>query len=483
MIMMRRSIYCTLLVLVFTCSLKAQEIVNPSFSILDSSAGIVAKGWTKTTNRIFYDTINAHTAPGCIYIYNNDYFESVCKQVIPFRPGKYKKFKLTLFIRTESRKGYAGAYVKGMDNAGHMIYKNAMPDGKITGKKRWQLYEVEFYVTADVTQLELGFYFYDKGKAWFDDISIEALPDSPQKPASKVAKKYLGEVCKIIDKQGWYRDSVDLDQAYKNALELIPDAKTTSDCYEGVAYIMDRLGDKQGKFYDPATAKNWLKEEKINDERPLYPAVRMQDSYYVHINLPGVTAMSKTVDTNYADTLHQQLAALDQKSIKGWILDLRENVGGNATAMLAAVGPLLEIEVCGKYIRRKETVDWKYKDGKAKIDTTVIKVNMPYVAPKPELPLTILTSDGTYGAGELVFVALKNREKTKSFGERTAGATYNEKRITLSDGAMLFFTAGIMSDTKGQRYDGRISPDSHIRLIYKEDVCLIKALKWLKEQP
>ena len=151
--------------------------------------------------------------------------------------------------------------------------------------------------------------------------------------------------------------------------------------------------------------------------------------------------------------------------------------------MLAAVGPLLEIEVCGKYIRRKETVDWKYKDGKAKIDTTVIKVNMPYVAPKPELPLTILTSDGTYGAGELVFVALKNREKTKSFGERTAGATYNEKRITLSDGAMLFFTAGIMSDTKGQRYDGRISPDSHIRLIYKEDVCLIKALKWLKEQP
>jgi carboxyl-terminal processing protease len=479
---MRRCVI--ILISCFLCSYAgAQEIVDPSFSIRDTAANLITKGWTRNSVRCFYDTVNAHTAPGCIYIYNDDYRKSKCTQLIPFSPGKYGKYKLKLWVRTESRKGFANAYVKTTDARGISIYQNELPDNLLTGKKRWQQYELEFYVTADVTQLEIGFYFLDKGKAWFDDVSIEAVPDV-DKGASKIAENYVGEVYKILKKQCWYSDSVNLDQIYKNALPLAADAKNTSDCFEAVAYMLDRLGDPSARFHDPSTAKNWLKEQKINDEQPLYPTVKMMEGKFVYILLPGMTAMSKMVLKKYADTLHQQLAALPQKEIKGWVVDLRENVGGNATAMLAAIGPLLTKTVSGMYIRRKkEEIAWTYKNGKATIDTTVIQVTSPYQPAIKDLPVAILTGVETYGAGELIVVAFKSREKSRSFGERTAGFTVNEKRIVLSDGSMLFFTGGMMANTYRIRYSNKIVADVPTRSVFKTDHALGKAIKWLGEQP
>lgn len=460
---------------------QGQEIVNPSFNVPDNTPGYAAKGWIKDTNRIWYDTVNAHSGAGCIYIYNSDYLKSICRQRLAFNPGGLKKYRMKIFIKTESRKGYACAYVKTLDANGKFINQYNLPEGMLTGKKRWQQYEVEFQATADVRELEIGFYYLDKGKAWFDDVTIEPVADNP-KEVPQLAKDYIGEVHKILKKQCWYADSVNLDEIVKNALPLAGGAKNKSDCFEAIAYIFDRLGDPSGRFYDPATARNWWKEQKINDEQPIYPIAKRLENDYIHIYLPGVTAMDRTVLKRYADTLHQQLTALGQSHIKGWVVDLRENVGGNATAMLAAIGPLLNKNPCGKYIRSKTTVSWNYRNGQASIDTTKIKVDKPYTAPKPDLPVAVLTSQETYGAGELILVAFSGREKTKTFGEPTVGATVNEKRITLSDGSMMFFTAGIMCDNWGRIYNGKIKPDVPVRLIYTEDHCLGKAMKWLKEQ-
>ena len=49
----------------------------------------------------------------------------------------------------------------------------------------------------------------------------------------------------------------------------------------------------------------------------------------------------------YADSLQYQIKLMDNKYIKGWILDLRENSGGNCWPMLTGLGPLLGNGICG----------------------------------------------------------------------------------------------------------------------------------------
>lgn len=472
----------TITSLLFTlCCFSAhgQALNNASFNQRDAQGKFT--GWSGKGQHIFYDSSRAHTPPGCAHLYNVDYGITQVSQTIPFNPGKYKKYKLKLFVRTEIRNGYADAWVKVTDAKGGFIFQNSIPERLATGKTLWQQYAVDFYGTADVASLEVGVRITGKGKAWFDDVTIEELP-AERETTNKIAEKYLGEVSQILQDQCWYRDSVNIKEIYRNSLQFAAKATSTGDCYEALAYMLERVGDPRAQFYDPSTARNWVKRLKKEDSEAAYPEVKLVDSHYVHIYLPGVTAENRNILEKFADTLHHQLLQLDQSAIKGWVVDLRDNAGGNATAMLAAVGPLLSEGTCGRYIRSKETIDWKYSNGVANIDTTTIKVRKAFKAKNTDLPVAVLTSNGTYGAGELVVVAFKGRENSRSFGEKTAGATANEKRILLSDGAMLFFTAGIMCDTKGQRYNGMITADKPVQLIYTEDHCLGKAIQWMKDQ-
>lgn len=468
----------TLLMLFALSRVQAQVIVNPSFTESDANGNL--KGWKLSGQYFSNDSINARTPPSCVYTYNTEAGTTTCVQLLPFHPGKYKYYKLKVFIRTEARAGFASAWVKLMDKKGAFIFRDGIADNVITGKTKWREYEVLFHTTADVDSMEIGMSLTGKGKVWFDDVSIEALPDSV-KPVNKIAEKYLGEVYNILSSQSIYRDSVDLKEAYLHSLELAAEATSTGDCYEGVGYMMDRSGDGRGQFLDPSTSRRWLKEQKINDDEALYPTAKL-DSGYVTIWLPGITAMSKSVLHKYADTLHQQLKQIDQSKVKGWILDLRENVGGRVYPMLAAIGPLLNEKVSGKYITTKGYIDWIYDNGTARIDTNVIKLNKPFKVKNEQLPIAILTSRQTFGAAEAIVVAFKARPNVRYFGEPTAGVTIMENRIRLSDGATLTFTSGIMCDSKGTRYTGKIIPDTKIRIIYTEDHCLRKALEWLNDK-
>ena len=355
-----------------------------------------------------------------------------------------------------------------------------MPEATLTEKKKWAPYEIEFTTTPDMAKAEIAFYLSGKGKAWFDDFSLEEVTSANKKP-SKIARQYLKEVCSVIKKNSWYKDSVDLDQLYENAVQLVADAQNAGDCYEGVGYILDRLGDNQGRFYDPVTAKNWLKENELNEGEILYPTANLAEDKYVHIRLPGIVTNNKETLTRYADTLHRQLTAMNNSKIKGWIIDLRENVGGNATAMLAAIGPVLNEGICGYYVRANEKKEWTYKNGTAHIDTTTVTVTKPFTFPNKSLPVAVLTEGQTYGAAEAIGVAFKSLPNTYYIGEATAGATANEKRITLSNGAMLFLTTGMLADNKGKIYPGRLVPNVHIRPHPAKDYSLAKALLWLNE--
>lgn len=470
-----------------------QVFANASFSLRDSTGQVA--GWIcqegyvpenkklKKSGIIKWDTIQAHSAPGCVMIYNQSDVISNCRQTAPMVAGGVKTFRLHFLLRTESRRGFADAWITLKDDKGGFVRKEALPL-QVYGKTAWKPYSIDITSTSDVAYAEAGLQFTGPGKAWFDDVRIEEVqgPAPPKRQVSTVAENYLREVIDIIRTQSFYADSVNLDEVYRHALELIPGAETAGDAYPGVAYILERTGDPRSQFYDPATTRNWWKEQKINDVEVHYPTATLTPDNFVLVWLPGVTTMKREILERYADTLHRQLLAIKPSKIKGWILDLRENVGGNATAMLAAIGPLLPPGVQGHYLRSSGKVPWLYQDGAATIDTLTIRVKKEYKMKKSGQPIAVLTDDQTYGAGELIAVAFKGRKGSRFFGERTSGATHNEKRINLSDKAMLFLTAGIMEDVNGNRYNGKIIPDMHIRHIYKTDVCMQEAVKWLKQQ-
>lgn len=67
----------------------------------------------------------------------------------------------------------------------------------------------------------------------------------------------------------------------------------------------------------------------------------------------------------YVDSLQARIRALDSAGACGWIVDLREDTGGNMWPMLAGVGPLLGAEVVGSFTNSPPGVGWHYRDGRS----------------------------------------------------------------------------------------------------------------------
>lgn len=176
---------------------------------------------------------------------------------------------------------------------------------------------------------------------------------------------------------------------------------------------------------------------------------------------------------------------LDNSAIKGWIIDLRENTGGNQDPMIAGLGPIFSAEKLGSLVDvNNKSNAWYYKNGKYFWDDdTGFAVTNP-VTLRAKLPIAVLTSNKVGSSGEIVVISFIGNARTRSFGQPTMGLTSGNGSFDLADGSKLYIASTIMADRNGKQYTGSVMPDVKIdnTIVAGKDMVMKAAIDWIRSQ-
>ncbi len=298
------------------------------------------------------------------------------------------------------------------------------------------------------------------------------------------ATTYLANALDIIQENSINRRRTDWDALETEAYEHTREAQTPSDTYDTIRFVLRKLGDHHSFFVTPDQIALYRRATMSDNSTP---RVELVEDNLGLVILPGFGSGDPEQMSKYATNVQHMISEIDAKHPCGWVVDLRENTGGNMWPMLAGVGPILGEGRTGAFVDPdREMIYWSYVDGKALLgDDVVVEVDgLAYELQEPSPPVAVLTSGSTASSGEAIVVAFRGRSNTRSFGSGTAGVSTANYGYELSDGAMIFLTVSTFADCTGQTYGGVITPDELAgRLGSESDSVLQAAVDWLLNQP
>ena len=300
---------------------------------------------------------------------------------------------------------------------------------------------------------------------------------APSPTSLSAAQGYLWEAMDIIQKNALRSKNVNWVQVRATALTSEKFAKTPADTYDTISSVLRQLGDHHSFFMTPDQA-NQLNNSTVED----YPSPKgkLLDGKIGYVAVFGFGAQSEDEINKYADKIQNIVIELDQQSVCGWIVDLRENTGGNMYPMIAGLGVLIGEGDLGSFKDATgQTSSWYYRDGQSGSDNTpVAKVSHPDFLFKPEEnPVAVLIGPQTASSGEATAISFRGRPNTRFFGSPSAGLTTGNDGFLLSDGAIIILTVVVELDRTGQEYGAEMIPD--ITTSNPES----EAAEWLLTQP
>ena len=273
------------------------------------------------------------------------------------------------------------------------------------------------------------------------------------------------------------------DEAHKMAAS----AKTPADTYGAIIYALGQLqqaGDVHTGFTNAFTAKLQAQGGTAIGGATATPppTVSLVNRKLGFIALPAIgSAYTSPNARRYASGALSRITALQEGSHPcGWIVDLRQNTGGDDYPMLLSLGPILGDGRLIGFTNKKGVDSWTFyrnntlsDDGT--IDTAPVKVANFVPAPT----VAVLIGPMTASAGEVVTLAFRGRAHTRSFGASTAGATTAPQLYRLADGAELHFAVVWYRDNHGNVYKHPITPDVAVSEAQGDNAVVSAAEKWL----
>jgi hypothetical protein len=311
-----------------------------------------------------------------------------------------------------------------------------------------------------------------------------ALTPTTFSPEIPDATAYLLEALEVMEANALLAASVDWQEQRQRAQDFASNyADRPSDLHSFIQLRLYDLGDRHSYVLNPGEAETRLGDGHQNRS----PDIEQREDGIGYIGMYPFSGFFGTDE--YAAALHSGIALIDQAGACGWILDLRENSGGNMWPMLAGIGPLLgqsasaehgtDPSAVGFFIDRDGgEVAWRYIDGVAyEGSESNAVVEVPYHLVDPEVPVAVLLGPQVASSGEAIAVAFQGRPNTQTFGDPTRGTPTGIEGFTLSDGAVVGLTVVRFADRTGQPY-GPLGG-----LVPNESGGEAEATAWLLAQP
>ncbi len=310
-----------------------------------------------------------------------------------------------------------------------------------------------------------------------------SVTPSPTPGPSLEAATYLNDALNILQEHSVQQNKVDWQAIRINAYLRANNARVPADTYNAIRYAVDKLGDHHSRFYTPQQVAA-LKNLKVEDNKP--PEAKMLDAHLAYLFMPAFVTFDDAQRHLYANQLQALIDKTEAARPCGWVLDLRQNLGGNIWPMFVGIGPLLGDGTLGAFVYPDgEKQIWRYTRGQVFIDDTLMEQvdGAPQAVSNTATPVAILTGSNTQSAGEAVVIAFRGRPNARSFGQPTGGLSTANATYDLKDGAEIVLTVVIDADRTGKVYGDSVPPDQVVKDTGSGDATLDAAEGWLMTQP
>lgn len=279
------------------------------------------------------------------------------------------------------------------------------------------------------------------------------------------AERYGKDALATIGKNGIYSGSDEWKSTYEECLKMIENAESYEDTYPAIKKALSVCGGKHSMLMTKSESQS---TSDSYDE--VLPTVSLNGDIAV-IKLPDFLGTAEA-GQKYAkvaeDFIHE-----NRDKIKGVVLDLRGNTGGDMGPMATAVSSLLPDGELMYYHYHSYDVPVTLKDGV--ISNAGTGGKSLYPDEKLKVPVAILTDGMTASSGEALTLCFRGLENVKTFGAPTAGYTSVNMLYSLYDGAQMYLTVAFDKARTGEVFEEtRIEPD------VVTDSPLEAALEWLR---
>ncbi|MFJ7953072.1 S41 family peptidase [Lysinibacillus sp. NPDC096418] len=277
------------------------------------------------------------------------------------------------------------------------------------------------------------------------------------------ATKYGKVALDMIELNGYYTK----DEKWKKEKEKLEKEMEKVSVYEDTYPLIEEALQVGGGKHSFLLTKEDQQNLSVQNEMP---TVTREDDVLI-IKLPhhgDAVASGK----QYAETVLQKIKNNDD--VKGAIIDLRGNSGGDMGPMITAVSPLLKDGDLLHFEFLENGTAVKLEDGKsigggAQISTDI----SPF---KLNIPVAVLIDNRTASSGEAVLMAFMGQPHAKTFGQSTAGYASANMTLPLYDGAKINVTVAY-----NKTLDGRMFYDDPVPPEVETNDPLENAKKWLTE--
>ena len=279
------------------------------------------------------------------------------------------------------------------------------------------------------------------------------------------AETYGKNALSTIDKNGIFAGNDEWKSTYNECLKMIENAKSYDDTYDAIRKALSVGGGKHSMLMTKSESQDTTESY---DE--VLPTVSLDGDIAI-IKLPDFLGTAEA-GQKYAkvaeDFIHE-----NRDKIKGVVLDLRSNTGGDMGPMATAVSSLLPDGELVYYHYRSYDIPVTLKNGVVSNAGTGGKSLYP--EEKLNVPVAILTDDMTASSGEALTLCFRGLENTRTFGAPTAGYTSVNMLYNMYDGAQMYLTVAFDKARTGEIFkETPIEPD------VATDSPLEAALEWLR---
>lgn len=310
-------------------------------------------------------------------------------------------------------------------------------------------------------------------------------------------KSYLDKSMNIIEANALNSKNVNWKKLRENVYDKASGAKRYEDILPIYPYIFEQIDDHHGSLKYKNKTYSWNKTDgaKVNNTIKVatkkYSSVRSEKigKEIGYILIPGNSDFGGQHMDSISREIKNAIAKINDKNIKGWIIDLRINTGGNMYPMIAGLTEFLGEGRVGGFITptHQPDGDWIIKNGAFYVDSVrVSPVKYQGHPIKKDIPIAILISGNTASSGEMTAITTIGRDKSILIGEPTGGYTTTNLGFKLNEYSGLNLAVDYASDRNGKVYPKNINPDilvsngDNFEFLNKDEK-VKKAISWLRK--
>ena len=295
-----------------------------------------------------------------------------------------------------------------------------------------------------------------------------------------------------------YRANVNWNTLTDSVRAKSKNAKSIVEAMPAIALMYEMLSDFHGMALYHGKTYKW-DTTLVNVNRQLYRQLlvkyknnkqtietRMLEDGYGYILIPGNNPTKPGESEMIAARIQDSLSKLKPARLKGIVIDLRLNIGGNMWPMIMGVGNLVSKGKLGYFIYpdASKNESWEVKGTFIYSDTTKSCSVKALGKVNPKIKIAVLTSPYTASSGEATAITFKGQKNACIIGDATAGYITANESFSIY-GVEFIIAQAAEADRNVKVYYKNVPPD--IEVIagdnfddFNKDQKIIAALKWMK---